>query len=263
MNSLCNCGCGQPTLRGKDFVRGHHMRTSEARQRTSVTKSSGPLRCDLSGQRVHKLVVLTWAKWLPYVNGRESAWNCQCDCGNQCVVPQKNLVSGKTKSCGCLVGQHKRTHGETINGKASPEFMAWTSMHQRCGNPKTISYRDYGARGIKVCERWGSFESFLADMGKRPSAGHSIDRFPDNNGNYEPGNCRWATRVEQSNNRRSSKPLTINGETRTYAEWEHHAGLPPGRVFTRLKMGWKPEEVLQPSVRGTGRRSRTNTGDLT
>lgn len=200
-------------------------------------------RQHLEGRRYHKLVVLEWAGWRQYSNGRESTWNCQCDCGRQAVVPQRNLAGGNTKSCGCIIGKHKRTHGAT----GTPEFMAWGAMFQRCYNPKSKSFKDYGARGIKVCERWtGSFENFLADMGKRPSSAHSLDRYPNNNGNYEPANCRWAMDVVQSNNRRSSRSLTINDETLTYAQWERRNGLKPGTICQRLGYGWSLDRLLLP-----------------
>jgi hypothetical protein len=221
-----------------------------------------PRTKDITGQRFHKLVALEHAGYREGAKCRKSLWKCICDCGREAIVAYVELTAGATKSCGCIIGQHKRTHGATVGGKPSPEFMAWGSLRARCENPHSRSYKDYGARGIKVCERWATFENFLADMGPRPSPAYSIDR-RDNNGNYEPGNCHWTTRVAQSNNRRSSRFLTINGETKTYAEWERHADLPPGRVFTRLKMGWKPEEVLQPSVRGTGKRSRQSIGTTT
>lgn len=210
---------------------------------------------NLAGQKFNKLTALERAGFRTLSHCRKSLWKCRCECGVEVIVAQVDLVSGGTKSCGCLIGKHKRTHG----GTGTPEFRIWDSMRRRCADP---SYKDYGGRGIKVCERWQDFANFLADMGKRPSPDHSLDRYPDNNGDYEPANCRWATRVEQSNNRRSSRTLTINGETKTYAEWERETGLPPGRVFTRLKMGWKPEEVLQPSVRGTGRRTRASAGSM-
>lgn len=210
---------------------------------------------ELAGQKFNKLTALERAGFRVGTKCRKSLWRCLCDCGTEVVVAQVDLVSDSTKSCGCIVGKHKRTHGAT----GTPEFMAWGAMFQRCRNPRSKAFKDYGARGINVCDRWEQFENFLADMGARPTASHSLDRYPNNDGNYEPGNCRWATRAEQSNNRRSSRLLTINGETKTLAEWEHQASLPPGRIFTRLRMGWKPEEVLQPSVRGTGRRAREKT----
>lgn len=124
------------------------------------------------------------------------------------------------------------THGMT----GSPEYSTWAGMLKRCRNPKEPSYRIYGARGIDVCERWVTFANFFADMGLKPTRLHSIDRI-DNNKGYEPGNCRWATRVEQNNNTRQNHRLTINGETRTFVQWCEITGIPQAIIYRRKKRG--------------------------
>lgn len=135
-------------------------------------------------------------------------WVCQCSCGQQCSVVGAKLAAGKTQSCGCLyresIGNLSRTHGET-GSKATKEYIAWAAMKARCYNPNGAKYAEWGGRGITVCRQWlGSYETFLADMGRAPSAKHSLDRI-DVNGNYEPSNCRWATAAEQGNNKRIYK----------------------------------------------------------
>jgi hypothetical protein len=125
-----------------------------------------------------------------------------------------------------------------------PEYHIWAAMRQRCNNPRCRSYRLYGARGIKVCERWNnSVEAFIEDMGFRPSALHSLDRM-NNDGDYEPSNCRWATQTEQSNNTRVTTLLTFKGETKTLHQWCEILKLPPKTIETRIRIGLDAETAL-------------------
>ena len=162
-----------------------------------------PQVVDITGQ---KFGHLTATKHVGYRPGG-AIWECLCDCGKTITAYSQNLRKGRTKSCGCSkgasIGSAISTHGETRNRQQTSEFRSWRAMRQRCQDPSLLSYKDYGGRGIKVCERWHRFENFLADMGRKPSPRHSIDRI-DVNGNYEPGNCRWATPYEQRHNRRDT-----------------------------------------------------------
>lgn len=150
---------------------------------------------NLVGQRFGRLTVLSREQ--RNLRGRLQ-WVCICDCGRKVVILEYNLRDGNSKSCGCGREVSHRKHGL----RKAPEYRLWQNMVQRCGNPNNPRYDDYGGRGIRVCARWRkSFAAFYADVGPRPSAKHSIDRI-DNDGNYEPGNVRWATAYQQVHNRR-------------------------------------------------------------
>lgn len=131
-------------------------------------------------------------------------------------------------------------------------YNVWSSMIQRCHNPKNTAYPYYGGRGITVCDRWRkSFVAFLADVGERPSRGYTLDRHPDKNGHYEPGNVRWATRKVQQRNMRSNRLITFRGEVRSVAEWSEHFGLNKSTLFGRLfRYGWPVERALTEPVMG-------------
>lgn len=167
-------------------------------------------------------------------------WSCVCDCGNVAIVASWNLVCGGTKSCGCLLkeirGKQSVTHRHTLKGEASAEYRAWKSMKERCYNKNSNSYPGWGGRGIIICERWlNSFENFFADMGRKPTPKHTLDRFPDNNGNYEPSNCRWATEQQQQSNKRNNKWMECNGKKMTQAEWARFFSIKPNNLHSFLK----------------------------
>lgn len=175
-------------------------------------------------------------------------WRCRCACSTERFISTASLTTGNSRSCGCLkkeeAGKPSITHGRSVGGTLDKTYVCWRSMLVRCrqkGNdcPK---YKCYSGRGISVCERWKSFDNFLSDMGERPYK-MTLDRI-DNDGNYEPGNCRWATMKEQCRNRRSNRMLTCRGETKTLAEWCENRGIESYVVLNRLKLGWPVEDAI-------------------
>jgi hypothetical protein len=172
-------------------------------------------------------------------------FECVCSCGTKTFVRKDHLKSGATRSCGCLEresrGQSQKTHGEAYRRTA--EYRCWGHMINRCLNPRNKAYRLYGGRGIKVCKEWRSYSRFLAVMGRRPSARHTLERI-DNNDGYRPGNVKWATMAEQNLNKRTNHYLTIQGVRKTVVEWAKSAGLKPKTLYNRLYAGWLPERAI-------------------
>lgn len=142
-------------------------------------------------------------------------------------------------------------HGETTQSTKSPEYVSWSHMHDRCRNPKNKRFANYGGRGISVCGRWNDFILFLLDMGRRPSLRHTLDR-RNNNGNYGPGNCQWATRKEQNNNQSHTRLITAFGQTLSISEWARQIGITRKALSNRLSQGMHIEDALTKRPVGHG-----------
>lgn len=201
---------------------------------------------DLTGQHFGLLLVVEQAE---RVKPKIARWKCVCECGATKIVDGRHLRENKILSCGCFLkglrGYMSRTHGKTDTA----EYRTWCGMKRRCYNQNEKCYPRYGGAGISICDAWkDSFETFLNDMGVRPSPQHSIDRI-DSSGNYEPTNCRWATRKVQTGNRKSNVHLTLNGQTFILSEWAERTGLSDSNIRQRLKMGWSIERALTEPVR--------------
>lgn len=139
-----------------------------------------------------------------------------------------------------IVNRRRLTHGM----RNTPEYSAWKAMKHRCLNPRNHVYRLYGGAGITVCERWRKFEHFIADMGRKPSDKHTLDRYPNQKGNYEPGNCRWATMKEQQNNRSNNRLIEWRGETHTVSEWASILKISYQVIWRRLNEGWSTDNAF-------------------
>lgn len=186
---------------------------------------------------------------LGFAGKRESAWNppqwwVKCVCGTIKKVLASNLNHDRV-SCGCKtlesISLTTRRHGMST----SPEYKAWSTMKARCMTPQCQVYKYYGGRGIKVCDRWlESFENFLEDMGRKPEINRSLDRI-DVNGNYDPGNCRWATPIEQGRNMRTNRVEEFNGKRQCVSAWEQELGFRVGQLEQRLHHGWTMKEAIE------------------
>lgn len=198
---------------------------------------------DLTGRTFGRWTVLGFSK-------KEKGlyyWTARCTCGVVRDVLYHSLTGYKSQSCGCLGVENRNAkitkHGHSIGGKRSPELRTYRNMLARCTNPNATEYFRYGAKGIKVCERWmTSFEAFLEDMGPKPSAKHSIDRI-DSAGDYSKENCRWATIAEQTRNRASNVFITWNARTLCMSDWATELGITKATLHWRLN-NWGLERAM-------------------
>src|ERR1700729_2291841 len=201
------------------------------------------------GERFGRLVVIGPA----FQKNGHTYRRCRCTCSARKVREgqQSNLTSGNTKSCGCfnreVASQTAMLLPRRHGGSSLPEYGAWAAMHERCRREKAENYPMYGGRGVRVCRRWRSFKNFFADMGPKPTSKHTLDRKRNHLG-YTPSNCRWATVLEQNNNKRNNVRVKIEGVTKTVAQWAAHAGLSKACMHYRLRVAkWNPKRAISPS----------------
>ncbi len=200
-------------------------------------------RLSLLGRQFERLSVIAFAGTSRHGH---SLWLCKCECGNEITVAGIHLTRHHTRSCGCLklelLTSRSTKHGHATRGAHDTTYQCWRDILRRCEDTKAKAYPDYGGRGIAVCERWHKFESFLADMGERPE-GAEIDR-QDNEGSYEPSNCRWVSRAENARNKRTTRLLTYGGETLCFSDMAAKYSLHRKTLERRLQLGWSLERAL-------------------
>lgn len=194
---------------------------------------------NLVGTKFGKLLVVEEAKRGKF---NELRLNCVCDCGNFKNVSRSHLLYGDVASCGCWRNEFKKIHGLS----KSQTYRTWEGIIGRCENENNDRFKDYGGRGITVCEAWKNFEAFYADMGERPK-GTSIDRI-NNNGNYEPKNCRWASSKEQSRNSRKNRMIEFDNKIKCLAEWSELLGINYSTLRKRLSRGWSITKAFTATI---------------
>lgn len=192
---------------------------------------------------------LTVVRRAPARYGTSAFWECLCLCGQSSIVKGVHLRRGLIVSCGCRHwdGSCAKTHGHCVGRKRTREYSSWVNMLVRCYNKKARHFKYYGGRGITVCERWRrNFQNFFADMGNCP-IGLTLERI-DNNGNYEPGNCKWDSYFEQRRNRRDTRFIEFNGRVHTMCQWSGILGIRSSVISDRLRLGWSVDRALTQPV---------------
>ncbi len=199
-------------------------------------------RLELTGKRFGRLVVTAFAGTEASPCGdQKSKWSCICDCGTRLAVFGSSLTSSNTTSCGCYRTEAQALRSTLHGMTGSRTYRIWQAMLNRCRNPNTPNFARYGGRGIRVCPAWEKFERFHADMGEAPP-GMSIDRI-DNDGNYEPGNCRWATRFTQARNKSTNRVIQFNGQSMCLKQWAERLGMDQASLAERIQK-WGLERAL-------------------
>jgi hypothetical protein len=199
---------------------------------------------EITGETFRRLVAIAP---IARDNNGKICWLCICKCGSEVVARSSDLRCGKVLSCGCLSKENARKRFTVHNLRQHPIYPVWMCMKDRCRNKNNKAFHNYGGRGITVCNRWkNSFPNFLSDMGECPP-NMSLDRI-DNDGNYTPKNCRWATREQQNNNTRQCRFITHNRTTLTFAQWSRVLGGSGSLVGSRLKIGWSEKRAVTEPV---------------
>lgn len=234
---LCKCDCGNTCEVPSKKLNSGDVKSCGCKKERLI---------DLTGQRFGRLKVINRYKSL---NGY-TRWLCQCDCGEKTIVHSDSLKSGNTKSCGCISKENKLSYG-THKMSKTPIFHVWNTMKQRCNNPNSTSFYRYGGRGISVCREWE--EDFTAfynwSMANGYKNGLTIDRI-DNDGDYEPSNCRWATLIEQANNKGNNVFYELNGEVKTLSQWCMEYNMTYSTVYQRIrKLNYSIEKALTTPIR--------------
>ena len=195
------------------------------------------------GRKFGRLTVVS--EFVRFQRGRNRRFcRCECECGTVVDVRQEHLGSRNTRSCGCLQQETRKASLTTHGMSDLAEFNIWMGMRDRCLNPRSPAYANYGGRGITICERWlHSFPAFLADIGSRPSPTHTLERVENSLG-YSPENCRWATRAEQALNTRRNVILSFNGAVLNLKQWAERLGIKYDTLQMRVQRGWSTEQVL-------------------
>lgn len=210
----------------------------EGRKKENLKKSSKFI--DMTNFRTGILLVV---KYSCSTFNHGSFWEVKCDCGNTVFTTTRQLKSGYVYSCGCKPKPRKARSIKTHGKSKTTEFGIWKAMRLRCQNPNHSAWRYYGGRGISVCDKWKNFSSFYEDMGPRPSMNHTLDRI-NVNGNYEPLNCRWATKAQQDSNKRSNRYLQIGGVRLTVTQAGRVFNIPWHRIRSRSASGWPPRAAI-------------------
>lgn len=216
---------------------------------------------NLTGLMFERLVVLRFLG----IKNKHAVWLCKCSCGTEKAIQARHLINGATKSCGCFAREltRKRSiiHGHAVDSKISPTYQSWRSMISRCKYEYVNDYKNYGGRGIVVCEQWINFENFLKDMGLRP-ARYFLDRI-NFNGNYEPSNCRWVSAKENARNKSTNHLIEFNGDVHLLVTWSEKTRIPEDTLWHRLfSAKWSVEKALTTPLRKRKDNRGNNVGQL-